>query len=104
MAFDLEMEHITDCHIEIRDLSISHIRDEHGHAAHSVNPYVEVVFTNDPEKGVARTPAMRNNSMPVWPELRPLRYKVVWTFDFLFTIIIFNFIFRVLFYCLVLFY
>lgn len=75
VSFDLEMEHFTDCHIDIRDLSISHIRDEHGHVTHSVNPYVEVQFTNDPEKTVARTPAIRNNAMPVWPELRPLRYK-----------------------------
>lgn len=75
LSFDMEMEHITDCHIEIRDLSISNIRDEHGHAAHNINPYVEVLFTNDPEKTIARTPALRSNLMPVWPELRPLRYK-----------------------------
>ena len=75
--FDIEMEHYTETQIEIHDLSISHIRDENGPTSHSLNPYVEILFNNDAERGVARTPALRGNNSPLWTELKPLRYKVI---------------------------
>jgi hypothetical protein len=71
------MEHFTETHIELRDLSISHIRDEHGAHTHSLNPYLEIAFNNDPDRAVARSPALRNNNSPMWGELKPLRYKVI---------------------------
>jgi hypothetical protein len=81
ISFDLEMEHLTDCHIELRDLSAANIRDENGETPHSVNPYLEITFSNDPDRNTTRTPAMRNNAMPIWPELRPLTFKVWFPYE-----------------------
>ncbi len=78
LSFELEMEHYTDCVVELSHLEVTNIKDEHGHTPHSVNPYMEITFSNDHDHTVVRTPALRNNPRPVWNEVRAMRFRVCW--------------------------
>lgn len=73
LMFDLEMEHLTEMCIELRDLAAHHLECS---GASSLDPYAEISYTPDTSKTIHKTSVAKNTPDPNWADLKPFWTKV----------------------------
>jgi hypothetical protein len=73
LIFDLEMEHLTEMCIELRDLAGHNLQNT---GTTSLDPYLEIAYTPDTTKTVLRSKEVKNTFDPSFGDIKPFWTKV----------------------------
>eukprot|EP01112_Ceratiomyxa_fruticulosa_P002716 TRINITY_DN1289_c0_g1_i1.p1 TRINITY_DN1289_c0_g1~~TRINITY_DN1289_c0_g1_i1.p1 ORF type:complete len:510 (+),score=103.70 TRINITY_DN1289_c0_g1_i1:187-1716(+) len=74
LQFDVEMEHFTDTLFELREVNCTLNPPQHGH--HTIDPYLEYIYSFDPNKTTHTTKPIDNTLTPFWNDFKGVWFKV----------------------------